>query len=212
MSQMKISAIVLAAGESRRMGTNKLLLDVGGQALVERVVNALLRSAVDRVIVVAGFERQSVQQLFKRQDVRVVYNRQYQEGMASSIREGLRHLSPDDHGVLIALADHPFLRSQIVDRLIETYRKTRRGIVCPTYQGKRGHPVVFNVKRYAEPLSRLQGDIGGRTVIEAHEEDVVEVAVDSPAVIMDIDSWEDYKESLRVDSEELLDGNEEEKE
>lgn len=192
---MKISAIVLAAGQSRRIGINKLLLDIGGETLVERVVNVLLRSQVDEVIVVVGFDWKSVQSRLRREDVRVVYNRRYREGMAASIREGLRYVAQDSHGVLIVLADHPLLTSQLIDQLIDAYRKTRKGIVCPTYEGNRGHPVIFNLKKYGKPLSQLKGDIGGREVIGAHRDDLLEFAVDSPGVIRDIDSWEDYEES-----------------
>jgi molybdenum cofactor cytidylyltransferase len=198
---MKICAIVLASGQSKRIGINKLLLDIGGQTLVERVVHVLLQSQVDQVIVVVGFDGKRVRDRFKREDVRVVYNRRYREGMAASIREGLRHVARDSHGVLIVLADHPLLTSQLVDQIIHAYRETRKGIVCPTHEGKRGHPVVFNLKKYGKALSQLRGDIGGREVIGAHGDDVLEFAVDSPAVIRDIDSWEDYEESCRLIAE-----------
>jgi molybdenum cofactor cytidylyltransferase len=199
---MKISAIVLAGGQSTRMGTNKLLLDLGGQTLVERVVSVLLGSQVDHVIVVVGFEWERVREQLKEKDVQVVYNRQYPEGMAASIREGLRHIDPGTHGVLIALADHPLLTSDVIDQLIDAYRKTRKGIVCPTFEAKRGHPVIFNLAKYGKALSQLKGDIGGRVVIETHRDDLLEFGVDSPAVIRDIDSWEDYEQLRRRIAEE----------
>lgn len=195
---MKISAIVLAAGQSTRMGVNKLLLDMGGETLVERIVNVLLRSQIDRLVVVAGFEWERVWQQLRRKNVHVVYNRRYREGMAASIREGLRHLDQGTHAVLIALADHPLLTSDVIDQLIEAYRKTQKGIVCPAYGGKRGHPVIFDLEKYGKPLSELRGDVGGRAVIETHPDDVLEFAVDSPAVIRDIDFWEDYEESRKL--------------
>lgn len=199
---MKIVAIVLAAGESKRMGINKLLLDMGGQTLVERVVNVLLHSKVDGVVVVAGFEWKRVRQRLRRKDIRVVYNRQYREGMAASIREGLRHIDQGSHGVLIALADHPLITSDTIDQLIDAYQRTHKGIVCPTYGGKRGHPVIFNLEKYGKALSKLKGDIGGRAVIEAHRDDLLEFAVDSPGVIRDIDVREDYEESRKLIAEE----------
>lgn len=208
---MKISAILLAAGQSKRMGTNKLLLDIGGQALVERVVKVLLRSKVDSVIVVAGFEWKRVRQRLWTKGVRVVYNRQYREGMAASIREGLRHIDQGSHGVLIVLADHPFITSDTIDQLIDAYRGSQKGIVCPTYQGKRGHPVIFNLERYGKALSQLKGDIGGRAVIEAHRDDLLEFAIDSPGVIRDIDVWEDYDEFRTLLAEESDRNNEKSK-
>jgi molybdenum cofactor cytidylyltransferase len=199
---MKISAILLAAGESKRMGSNKLLLDLGGQILVERVVDVLLRSLVDEVVVVAGFEWESVRWHLRRKGVRVIYNPQYREGMAASIREGLRHIDPDSHGVLIALADHPLLMPDTVDRLIHVYWHTRKGIVCPTHRGQRGHPVIFNLKKYGQGLSKLKGDIGGKAIIMAHRDDLLEYPVDSPGVITDIDVWQDYEECVRLIAEE----------
>jgi len=199
---MEISAILLAAGQSTRMRTNKLLLDMGGVSLVERVVDVLLRTQVDRVIVVVGFEGERVRERLWRKDVRVVYNRHYREGMGASIREGIRHIDQGSHGVLIALADHPLLTSNTIDQLLEAYRNTRKGIVCPTYGGKRGHPVIFNVEKYEKALSQLKGDIGGRAVIESHQDDLLEIPVDSPGVIRDIDLWEDYRESERFIAQE----------
>lgn len=195
---MKVSAIVLAAGQSKRMGVNKLLLDMRGKTLIERVVKAVLHSNVDRVIVVAGFEWERVQRLFHGKDVLVVFNSRYREGMGASIREGLRHIEPGTDAVLIALGDHPFLTRAIVDRLVRAYDQTPKGIVCPTYEGKRGHPVIFDLQRYAGRLSGLGGDVGGRALIERNPADLLEVPVDSPAVIRDIDSWDDYRECLQV--------------
>jgi molybdenum cofactor cytidylyltransferase len=194
---MKISAIVLAAGQSTRMGMIKLLLDLDGGTIVERVVNVLLRSKVDEVIVVVGYEGDRVRRRFLGKDVQVVYNRDYHEGMAASIREGLRHIDQTAHGVLIALGDHPLMTADTIDKLIDTYRKADKGIVCPTYEGKRGHPVIFNFKRYGEALSSLRGDVGGRAVVEAHGDDLFEFTVDSPGVIRDVDVWEEYQKIKR---------------
>lgn len=180
------------------MGINKLLLDMGGQTIVERAVDALLRSKVDRLIVVVGFEWEKIRRQLHERNVRVVHNRQYREGMAASIRKGLRHIGQGSDGVLIALADHPLMTSDLINQLIEAFRKTYKGILCPTYQGRRGHPVIFDLKKYGKTLSQLKGDIGGRALIEAHRDDVLEFAVDSLGVIRDIDVWEDYEESRKL--------------
>jgi len=195
---MGISAILLAAGQSKRLGANKLLLDVAGEALVERVVNVLLQSRVDEILVVVGFEAERVRRRLQGKPIRLVLNRHYREGMASSLRVGVRHVDPSAHGVLVALADHPWLTSETVDRLIDAYRGTSKGIVCPTYRGMRGHPVIFNGERYRGPLSKMRGDIGGRPLIEGHRDDLLEVPVDSPGVIRDIDFWEDYHKARKT--------------
>lgn len=206
---MKITALLLAAGQSKRLGVNKLLLDMGGEALVERMVNVLLQSRVDEILVVVGFEAELVQQRLQGKPIRLVVNRHYQEGMASSLREGVRHVDPSARAVLIALADHPWLTSDTVDRLIDTHRKTSKGIICPTYQGMRGHPVIFDMERYGETLLSLRGDTGGRSVIDAYENDLLEVPVDSPGVIRDIDRWEDYEIAKEMTAEEAGRGDEE---
>ena len=195
---MKISAIVLAAGESKRMGRNKLLLDIGRQTLIERVTEAVSNSQVDRVIVVTGFDRDSVRKKLVEKNVRVVYNRRYQEGMATSIREGLKHIDPEAHSVLIALGDQPLIGSRMIDQLIDAHRKASKGIACPTFRGRRGHPVIFDLEKYGKGLSELRGDIGGRKLLEAHTDDLLEVAVDCPGAIRDIDVWKDYEELLEL--------------
>jgi molybdenum cofactor cytidylyltransferase len=195
---MKVSAIILAAGESKRMGRDKLLLDFGGETLIERVVGALVRSKVDRILVLAGANSGKIRKLFRGRKALVVRNRKYKEGMAASIREGLRHIDPETHGVLIALGDHPFLTTEVIDQLIDGYRKTEKGIVYPVFEGKPGHPVIFNLKRYGKALADLKGDVGGRSVVQAHPEDVFAVVVDSSGVISDIDRVKEYEESLRL--------------
>ncbi len=179
---------------------------MGGQTLVERIVEVLLRSKVDEVLVVAGFEWERVRDCLRGKDVQVVRNRQYREGMAASIRAGLRHIDQGSKGVLIVLADHPFMEAATIDQLVDAYGKSSKGIVCPTYAGERGHPVIFDLEKYGKPLSLLRGDVGGRSVIEAHGDDLLELAVDSPGVIRDIDVWEDYEASRRLMAHEW-DGN-----
>jgi len=100
------------------------------------------------------------------------------------------------------------MTSETIDQLIDAYRGSHKGIVCPTYRGERGHPVIFNLERYGKALSQLKGDIGARAVIEAHSDDLLEFAVDSPSVIRDIDVWEDYEESKELIAEESDRNNE----
>ncbi len=200
---MKIVALVLAAGKSTRIGMNKLLLDMDGQAVVEWVVDALLGSKVTGIILVVGYEGERVQRRLRGKDVLVVRNLEYEEGMAASIREGIHHIEEGSHGVLIALADHPLVKSETIDQLIDAYQDTKKGIVCPTYRGKRGHPVIFNLKRYKKALLQLRGDIGGREVVEAHRDDLLEIAVDSPGVVKDIDSWGDYEKMKGLVAKQL---------
>lgn len=186
-----VSALLLAAGESQRMGRLKQLLPLGGSTLIEVVLENLLRSRLQEVIVVLGFGAEEIRPRVEAKGVRVAVNPRYKEGMASSLRVGLDALDPRAEGILVALADQPFIPPEVIDRLIEAFQGTSKGIVVPTFQGRRGHPVIFH-RRYMEELRSLSGDQGGRELLHRNPEDLLEVEVDCPGVITDIDTLEDY--------------------
>jgi len=186
-----VSALLLAAGESQRMGRLKQLLPLGGSTLIEVALENLLRSRLQEVIVVLGFGAEEIRPRVEAKGVRVAVNPRYKEGMASSLRVGLDALDPRAEGILVALADQPFIPPEVIDRLIEAFQGTSKGIVVPTFQGRRGHPVIFH-RRYMEELRSLSGDQGGRELLHRNPEDLLEVEVDCPGVITDIDTLEDY--------------------
>ena len=186
-----VSALLLAAGESQRMGRLKQLLPLGGSTLIEVVLENLLRSRLQEVIVVLGFGAEEIRPRVEAKGVRVAVNPRYKEGMASSLRVGLDALDPRAEGILVALADQPFIPPEVIDRLIEAFQGTSKGIVVPTFQGRRGHPVIFH-RRYMEELRSLSGDQGGRKLLHRNPEDLLGVEVDCPGVITDIDTLEDY--------------------
>jgi len=186
-----VSALLLAAGESQRMGHLKQLLPLGGSTLIEVALENLLRSRLQEVIVVLGFGAEEIRPRVEAKGVRVAVNPRYKEGMASSLRVGLDALDPRAEGILVALADQPFIPPEVIDRLIEAFQGTSKGIVVPTFQGRRGHPVIFH-RRYMEELRSLSGDQGGRELLHRNPEDLLEVEVDCPGVITDIDTLEDY--------------------
>ena len=186
-----VSALLLAAGESQRMGRLKQLLPLGGSTLIEVVLENLLRSRLQEVIVVLGFGAEEIRPRVEAKGVRVAVNPRYKEGMASSLRVGLDALDPRAEGILVALADQPFIPPEVIDRLIEAFQGTSKGIVVTTFQGRRGHPVIFH-RRYMEELRSLSGDQGGRELLHRNPEDLLEVEVDCPGVITDIDTLEDY--------------------
>lgn len=192
---MFISAVLLAAGESSRMGDLKQLLPCGRSTFVERAVDTLLGSAVAEVIVVVGHRAPAVVEKIGSRPVRVAENTDYGQGMSTSIIVGLKLVSSEAGAVLLALSDQPLLDSRTVDSLISGFLSGGKGIAVPTYQGARGHPVIF-AKKYLAELMALKGDIGGREIISAHPEDVLEVAVTSRGVIVDIDTRDDYSACL----------------
>jgi molybdenum cofactor cytidylyltransferase len=189
-----ISALLLAAGRGERMGGVKQLLSLGGQRMIEAALANLHTSRCDEIIVVLGFAAAEIRPLVEGEErVTVVINPRFAEGMSTSIHEGLRAMHTRAAGILIALADQPFIPPEVIDKLIEGFQAGAKGIVLPVYQGKRGHPVILDRKKYAAELLALQGDVGGKEIVRNHPEDCLEIAIDSKGVLIDIDAPEDYQ-------------------
>jgi molybdenum cofactor cytidylyltransferase len=186
-----LSAILLAAGESKRMGELKQLMPLGESTIIEQAIDNLLASAVDETIVVLGHKAEEIKKAIAAKPVKMVVNPYYQEGMSTSIIAGLKPVSSQAQAVMLALGDQPLVDSQTINRLIAEFHSHDKGIALPAYKGRRGNPVIFAIKYKAELLA-LKGDIGGREIVQRHPEDVLEVAVDSESVITDIDTREDY--------------------
>jgi molybdenum cofactor cytidylyltransferase len=186
-----ISAILLAAGESNRMGQPKQLLPFGQSTIVERTIDNLLNSAVSETIVVLGYRDEEIRKTIAGKPVKLVINPDYQQGMSTSIIAGLKQVDKRARAVLIALSDQPFINSQTITSLVEAFIANNRGILIPVYQGRRGNPVIFAIK-YKGELLNLKGDVGGREIIKRHPDDVLEVAVNCEGVLLDIDTMENY--------------------
>ena len=187
-----ISAIILAAGESKRMGQLKQLLPFRGSTLLGQIVENLLQSQAAETIVVLGSQAEKIIPQIDREPVKIVVNPDFEQGMSSSIKCGLSHISEAADGVMIVLGDQPLIEKETIDLLIERHRQSERGIILPVYNGIRGHPVIFTMK-YKDELLRLTGDIGGKQIVERHPSDVLEVEVDSESVVTSIDAESDYQ-------------------
>ena len=183
-----VAAIVLAAGQSRRMGDdNKLLAEVDGRPMVMHVVDAMLASRAAPVIVVTGHEAERVRAVLGDRPVEWRHNPDYAEGLSTSLRAGLDAL-PEVEGVLVALGDMPRIRAAQVDRLIAAFHPTEgRAIVVPTVRGKRGNPVLF-AGRFVPEMRQVSGDVGARHLIGAHADELVEIEMDDDAALLDIDT------------------------
>ena len=187
-----LSAILLAAGESKRMGEPKQLMPLGSSTMVEQAIDNLLNSAVNEVIVVLGYKAEEITKTIAAKPVKIIVNPNYRQGMSTSIIAGLILVDRQAQAVMLALGDQPSVDSQTINQLIEEFYNHDKGIAVPTYQGRRGHPIIFDIK-YKPKLLELKGDIGGRQIIQQHPDDVLEVAVDSESVIADIDTRADYQ-------------------
>ena len=186
-----ISAIILAAGESRRMGEPKQLMPLGKTTILERTVDNFLNSEVHDVIVVVGYKAEEIISLIADRSVAIAVNSAYREGMSTSIVAGLSLISDNTQGVMLALADQPFIDSHTINHLIEAFGAHNKNIATPVYQGKRGHPVIFAIK-YKEELLRLKGDIGGKEIIGQHPDDILEVTVNCEGICVDINTVDNY--------------------
>ncbi|MBS7623707.1 molybdenum cofactor cytidylyltransferase [Candidatus Bathyarchaeota archaeon] len=187
-----ISAILLAAGESSRMGRTKQILKFRESTILQETVRNLLGSKIDELIVVLGHDADKLRRLLSLESrARLVLNQEYRKGIGSSIRCGVQSADPNTEAFLIALADQPLIRTEIIDLLIERYRVTHAGIVAPVYRSIKGHPVIIS-RKYRNELLKLSGDRGARDLLERHRDDTVNVEVDSPEILQDVDREEDY--------------------
>jgi molybdenum cofactor cytidylyltransferase len=185
-------AVVLAAGRSQRMGTQKLVLPVGGQPMVARIVDQLLAGPIDRVFAVVGADADRIRAALAGRPVTFVVNADQQGEMLSSVRCGLAALPPECTAALIVLGDQPGLTADVAARLWQAFQTADRGIVVPTAHGRRGHPLLVALRYHDEILARYEA-VGLRGLLQAHPEDVHEVEVGTPRVLEDVDTPQDFE-------------------
>ncbi len=193
----RIAGIVLAAGNSSRMGParNKLVEQIAGRPLVAGPVDALLAAGIEPVLVVTGFEGDRVRSSLGERACQFVRHEAWAEGMGSSLAHGAQAilaLAPTPEAVLVCVGDLPGLRAQHVERVVEAAHAGSGGIdplriVIPTHRSHRGHPVLFGALHFSA-LARLTGDQGGRSILDANEAHVCTVELDDDAILRDIDT------------------------
>jgi CTP:molybdopterin cytidylyltransferase MocA len=189
---LRFGAVILAAGESARMGTPKQLLPLDGQPLVVRAVDAALASSAWPVIVVLGAHGEKIRPLFARRPVLIAENPAWSEGMAASIRAGvtmLRQFSRQLDAALVALCDQPAFSADAIAQLVAAQRTTGRSIVAARYSGRHGAPALF-LREHFETLTHLTGEEGARLLLNGSPERVA--AVHLPALALDLDTPADY--------------------
>ena len=181
------------------MGTPKQLLPLGNATVLEWTLENLRRALPDEVILVLGSSADSIRKQLPGsavEDIRIVINPDYEEGMSSSLRAGIAAVSANMNGALIVLADQPFVRPETLKRIVEEYRLTQAQIVIPMHAGRRGNPVLLDRSVFGEVMA-LEGDIGCRAIFGRHRDGIVQVEVEDPGILLDIDNLEDY-ERLRL--------------
>jgi molybdenum cofactor cytidylyltransferase len=193
----KISAILLAAGLSSRMGRNKLLAPLGGVPAVRRAAGALAASKAAEVVVVTGHEREGVEAALDGLGVRLAHNPDYESGQASSLIAGLKAASPEAGGYLFALGDQPLIGIKLIDALIEIFASSGEALAAaPLVGGRRGNPVLVSASLKRD-LEALRGDEGARSILKGIETEspdrFLTVAWDAGEMFWDIDTEADFE-------------------
>ena len=194
-----IVGIVLAAGDSSRMGRPKQLLMFRGKTLLECVVDSALGSALARTVVVLGHQAAELEALLAGREVDVVVNPRYRQGQGTSVRAGLQRVGAESAAVIFLLGDQPLVSAATIDWLITAYRQGSAPIIQPVFEGRRGNPVLFGRETFPA-LAALGDDENARSIFERFAGRIVRVPVDDPYIHFDIDTAEDYRKLLQLEA------------
>lgn len=190
----KIAGLILAGGQSRRMGTqNKLLAEIDGVAMVRRVLDNVIASQASPITVVLGHQGDAVREALESAlpegvEIRFARNPDFAEGLSTSLKTGISALDEESDGVIVCLGDMPRVGADTIDRMIAAFDPLEgRAIVVPTRAGKRGNPVLF-ARRFFDEITGVAGDVGARHLIGRHEDLVVEIEIEDDSVLLDVDT------------------------
>ncbi|MFH1662985.1 MAG: nucleotidyltransferase family protein [Chloroflexota bacterium] len=190
-----VSVILLAAGESKRMGKPKLLLPFGDGTVLGNTVDNLLSSGVDEVIVILGANARETERAIADKAVKIIINPDYRQGMSTSLISGLKQVDHRAQRIMVALSDQPLIDRKTYSKLIHESLDSVSSIVVPTHKSRRGNPIIFDIS-YKDELLQLKGDIGGREMLKRHPDDILEVAVDCEGIYINLNTIDDYNSAL----------------
>ena len=188
--------IILAAGASTRMKTQKLLLPCNGHTVIENVAENAMAVLGKRLIAVVGASQSEVVPLLKKKGISWCVNQNYEDGMLSSVICGMEELPFSAKAMVVFLGDQPQLPPDVPKQVISEWLKTGKGIVIPVYAGKRGHPALFDLK-YRKEIKMLEFSKGLRSLSGYHPEDVIEIDCGRSEVLTDLDTPDDYEKLLK---------------
>jgi molybdenum cofactor cytidylyltransferase len=190
----RVTAVVLAAGESRRMGQTKQLLPWAGTTVLGQTLHNLQQSAVHDIVVVTGHEAEKVTAVAAAAGVESVYNPDYATGeMLSSLQTAVRRLAANRAAVLVVLADQPLIGPEIIDLILHAYWQGRGRLIAPVHAGRRGNPVLID-RAYFPPLLALSQGAAPRDLLQQYQAQLHLVEVPSPTILHDLDSPKDYRQ------------------
>ncbi len=197
--QRKLSAVILAAGVASRFSGTKQLAEIGGKALIRRVIDAIPEEEVREIVVVLGHDAASISSSLDEKGLRIVVNRNYRDGMSSSIRAGIFALAGGSQGAMLLLADQPFITKALIRRMIKLFEaeSAKARIVAIAHGDVVSPPAIFS-RKYFRELAALGGDQGAKFVILRHSGEVSLVKVRSKAVFADVDTRADLAAVRRL--------------
>ncbi len=188
-----LAGIILAAGESSRMGTDKALLAYRGRTFLETILSTLRSAGIDRVVVVLGHHAEEIRRAVDLSSAQVVVNTDYRRGQTSSLQAGLRALESENlEAVVLCLVDHPAVSAGTLRRLVESFKTSGSSAALPTFQGQCGHPALIGRALFAE-LRELGPAQGANAVIRKHRAATRFVQVIDPGILTDVDDPETYR-------------------
>lgn len=192
-----INAIILAAGESKRMGKLKPLLRFNDKTFLGQIISVLKLSDVDRITVVLGPEAETIKESVDLSGANIVINKDYKKGQLSSLIAAIKKTPQQTDAILVCLVDTPFITEQVVNKIIGKFKETNNPIIVPVFNKKRGHPVLFSRSLFNE-LSNAPEERGARHVLYSNEEKILEVETSESGILISIDTPDDYKCHFRA--------------
>ncbi len=201
MNNIKIYAVILAAGESSRMRSPKALLKITDQIFLEYVVSKIYKAGIENILIILGHEPESVLQSKEVEsskvlrNVKFIINENYERGQLSSIQTGIRELPEDAEAMLLFTVDRPLASADLINSLIKKFGETQAPVVVPIFGAQRGHPIIFSSSVFQEIL-RAPEDVGARAVVWAHHNEVVEVSTNEEEILINIDTPESYEKYI----------------
>ena len=186
-----ISAILLAAGQSKRMdGENKLTKGIQGIPLIKLSVKNILASSVNELIVVLGYQKEIIEKLIdKNEKIKFVFNNNFESGMASSIKIGLNNLSEKTEAFFICLGDMPMINQDVYNQLIRS--RNNKEIIVPTYKGQQRNPILFS-KSMKSIIISIEGDIGAKKILEQNKDKILKVKIDDINITKDFNTKDNF--------------------
>ena len=193
-----ISALILAAGMSKRFRNNKLITPIMGKPMIKWTVEAAVNSMVDEVIVILGFEAEKVRKVIDDLPCKIIVNENYLDGMSSTVKFGVKYVMNYSEAVVIIPGDCPFIGSNSINLVINAYRETRAPIIIATFKGRRGHPILISHELFPEVLKISEETYGLKQLIRKYEDKILHVEASTIGVLIDIDSPDDIDRAVKL--------------